>query len=65
MDGSDGGGKRVDGTPVLGRQEGQADFAGREGDIRVRDPRCEMDRRRCEGVVRWDGDPEVPEAACS
>lgn len=49
---------------MLGREEGETDLAGREGDIRVRDASREGDCRWCEGVVGWDFDLEVPESAC-
>lgn len=45
------------------REEGQTDLAGREGDVRVGYPGCEVDCWWCEGVVWWDCDSEVPEAA--
>lgn len=64
MDGGERGRKRVDGTPVFGREEGQTDLAGRKGDVRVGYPGCEVDCWWCKGVVWWDCDSEVPEAAC-
>lgn len=63
MDSGERRGKRVDGTPVLRREEGETDLAGREGDVRMGDASCEVDCRWCEGVVWWDCDSEVPEAA--
>jgi hypothetical protein len=63
VDGGERGRKRVDGTPVFRREEGQTDLAGREGDVRVGYPGCEVDCWWCEGVVWWDCDSEVPEAA--
>lgn len=51
VDGGERGRKRVDGTPVLRREEGQTDLAGREGDVWVGYPRREVDCRWCEGVI--------------
>lgn len=64
MDGCEGGGERVDRTPVFGCEEGETDFAGCEGDVWVGYSCCEVDCWWCEGVVGGDGDAEVPEAAC-
>lgn len=64
MDRRESGRECVDGTPVFGREEGETDFAGREGDVRVGDSGCEGDGGWCEGVVGWDFDLEVPESAC-
>lgn len=51
VDGGERGRKRVDGTPVLCREEGQTNLAGREGDVWMGYPRREVDCRWCEGVV--------------
>ena len=64
MDGREGGREGVDGTPVFGGQQGQADFAGREGNVGVGDAGREGDFGRREGVVRWEVDREGPEAVC-
>lgn len=65
VDGCEGCGEGVDGTPVFGCEEGEADFAGREGDVGVGNSGCEVDCWWCEGVVWGNGDAEVPEAAWS
>jgi hypothetical protein len=51
VDSGERGRKRVDGTPVLRREEGETDLAGREGDVWVRYPRGEVNCRRCEGII--------------
>lgn len=63
MDGREGGRERVDGAPVLGGQQGQADLAGREGDVGVGDARVEGDFGRRERIVRREVDGEGPEAS--
>jgi hypothetical protein len=65
LDSGEGGRERVDGTPVLGRQESEANLAGRKGDVRVRNASCEVDCWRGEGVVGRNCDAEVPKAACN
>lgn len=65
LDSGEGGRERVDGTPVLGRQESEANLASREGDVRVRNASCEVDCWRGEGVVWRNRDAEMPEAACN
>lgn len=48
---------------MLSRQEGEADLAGREGDIRMRDASCEMNCWRGERVIGGNRDTEMPESA--
>lgn len=63
LDGGERRRERVDGTPVLRCEQREADFARRERDVGVGDARCECYLWRGEGVVGWEGDAELPEAA--
>lgn len=55
MDGRHCGGEGVGWGPVLGGEEGQADFAGREGDVWVGDAGVEGYAGRVKRVGRGDG----------